>query len=223
MQLYHFFIRFLFAWACSIIILITRINAVLLHYIVSVEGSLVFYLIDIYYVLFISYPCRSFCRILRLDESFRTHTRSTSYHGFDTEVTNVGSAYNKHDGVFTAPTNGIYVFNWNLYSSYHGDVVSELMVNSNSKGGKRSDSTTVNEDHSSSGCVVVALNHGDIVFIRTHLTSQQNGQIISKPGTYESSFSGWLLYWKLIKIKFCYVHICLTHRIKNIYEIKTNS
>ena len=112
---------------------------------------------------------------------------------FDTEVTNVGSAYNKHDGVFTAPTNVIYVFNWNLYSSYHGDVVSELMVNSNSKGDRRSDSTTVNEDHSSSGCVVVALNHGDIVFIRTHLMSQQNGQIISKPGTYESSFSGWLL------------------------------
>ena len=125
--------------------------------------------------------------------------------------------------MFTAPTNGIYVFNWNLYSSYHGDVVSELMVNSNSKGCRRSDSSTVNEDHSSSGCVVVALNHGDIVFIRTHLTSQQNGQIISKPGTYESSFSGWLLYWKLIEIKFCYVLICLTHRIKNIYEIKTNS
>ena len=112
---------------------------------------------------------------------------------FDTEVTNVGSAYNKHDGVFTAPTNGIYVFNWNLYSSYHGDVISELMVNSDKKGARRSDSATVNEDHSSSGCVVVALNHGDIVFVRTHPTFQHSGSIISSPNYYESSFSGWLL------------------------------
>ena len=112
---------------------------------------------------------------------------------FDTEVTNVGSAYNKHDGVFTAPTNGIYVFNWNLYSSYHGDVISELMVNSDKKGARRSDSATVNEDHSSSGCVVVALNHGDIVFVRTHPTFQHSGSIISSPNLYESSFSGWLL------------------------------
>jgi hypothetical protein len=53
---------------------------------------------------------------------------------FDTVITNAGGAYNQHDGIFTAPTNGVYVFTWNLYSSYHGDIVSELMVNSTPKG-----------------------------------------------------------------------------------------
>ncbi|XP_056017323.1 complement C1q-like protein 4 [Ostrea edulis] len=117
------------------------------------------------------------------------------HHGvtFDTVITNVGAAYNHHDGVFTAPTNGVYVFNWNLYSSYHGDLVSELMVNSAKKGGRRSDSLRVEEDHSSSGTVVVQINQGDVVYVRMHPTASITGYIISSSGSYQSSFSGWLL------------------------------
>lgn len=112
---------------------------------------------------------------------------------FDTVITNVGCSYNHHDGVFTAPVSGVYVFNWNLYSSYNGDVVSELMVNSEKKGGRRSYSKTDEEDHSSSGCVVVEISQRDIVYVRTHPTHEQRGDIISYPGVYESSFSGWIL------------------------------
>lgn len=125
-----------------------------------------------------------------------TSDRSLGLHHtliFDTVITNVGGSYNQHDGVFTAPISGVYVFNWNLYSSYHGDIISELMVNSDRKGGRRSDSLTVTEDHSSSGRVVVDISQGDIVFIRTHTTHQLSGSLISTPGSYESSFSGWLL------------------------------
>ncbi|XP_056017324.1 multimerin-2-like [Ostrea edulis] len=111
---------------------------------------------------------------------------------FDTVITNVGVAYNHHDGVFTAPTNGVYVFNWNLYSSSHGDLVSELMVNSAQKGGRRSDSLRVEEDHSSSGTVVVQINQGDVVYVRMHPTASIAGFIVSS-GNYQSSFSGWLL------------------------------
>lgn len=96
---------------------------------------------------------------------------------FDTVITNVGSSYNRHDGVFTVPVSG----------------VTELMVNSDKKGGTRSDSHTVREDHSSSGCVVVEISQRDIVFIRTHPTSSSTGFILSDLTSYMSSFSGWLL------------------------------
>lgn len=105
----------------------------------------------------------------------------------------VGGSYNRHDGVFTASVSGVYVFSWSTYSGYNGDIVSELMVNSERRGGIRSDNLTVREDHSSSGCIVVDLSQGDIVFIFTHPTSSSTGSIISYPGYYESSFSGWLL------------------------------
>ena len=112
---------------------------------------------------------------------------------FDNVVTNIESAYSPNTGVFTAPINGVFVFNWNLYSGYRGVLISNLMVNSDNKGGRRSDSTTSDEDHSSSGCLVVALHQGDEVFVITHSTHSIKGPIISYPGFYESSFSGWLL------------------------------
>lgn len=113
---------------------------------------------------------------------------------YDTVITNVGGSYNHHDGVFTAPVSGVYVFNWSTYSGYNSDIFTVLMVNSNQKSGTRSDSLNVREDHTSSGCAVVEITQGDIVFIRTHPTSSSTGSIISYPGLYESSFSGWLLH-----------------------------
>lgn len=77
----------------------------------------------------------------------------------------VGGSFNRHDGVFTASVSGVYVFSWSTYSCYNGDIVSELIVNSERRGGIRSDNLTVREDHSSSGCLVVDLSQGDIVFI----------------------------------------------------------
>lgn len=112
---------------------------------------------------------------------------------FDTLITNVGASYNHHDGVFTAPVSGVYVFNWNIYSSFNGDIFTELMVNSDKKGGARSDSHTVGEDHNSTHSIIVEISQGDIVFIRTHATISSSGNIISSPTTYQSSFSGWLL------------------------------
>lgn len=120
---------------------------------------------------------------------------------FDTEITNIGSAYSPNTGVFTAPMTGVFVFNWNLYSGYRGDLVSNLMVNSDNKGDRRSDNAIVDEDHSSSGCVVVALNQGDEVYVITHSTHSIKGPIISYPRLYESSFSGWLLAWE--ELVFC--------------------
>lgn len=60
----------------------------------------------------------------------------------DRVITNVGTSYNHNDGAFRASVGWVYVFNWNLYSSYHWDIISELMVNSVNLGGRRSDSNT---------------------------------------------------------------------------------
>lgn len=115
---------------------------------------------------------------------------------FRTVIANVGGSYNRHSGIFTAPVSGVYVFNWNIYCSFRGDITSELVVNSSRKGGSRSDSRVTNEDHSSNGCIVVNIRKGDVVFIRIHPTHTLKGGIISYPGLYESSFSGWLLKWR---------------------------
>lgn len=61
------------------------------------------------------------------------------------------------------------------------------------KGGILSDSLNVREAHSSSGCIVVKIRQGNIVFILTHPTNSPAGPILSYPGYYESSFSGWFL------------------------------
>ena len=47
---------------------------------------------------------------------------------FDTVVTNVGNAYNDHTGLFTAPDNGIYVFNFNFVNHWDEDTVHGKLV-----------------------------------------------------------------------------------------------
>lgn len=96
-------------------------------------------------------------------------------------TTNDGHSYNQNEGVFKAPVSRDYVFNGNLYSSLNGDVVSELMVNSDTMGGSRSVSETDDGDHISSDCVVVEIRQGDIVYGRTLSTHELQGVFISYP------------------------------------------
>ncbi|CAG2202143.1 unnamed protein product [Mytilus edulis] len=50
---------------------------------------------------------------------------------FDDVKTNVGLAYNKHNGMFTAPANGVYVFIWTVVCGRHNFNFSQLVINSN--------------------------------------------------------------------------------------------
>lgn len=112
---------------------------------------------------------------------------------FDTVLTNAGSSYNQRDGVFTAPTAGVYVFHWVTYSQHQGDVITELVINSVSRGCSRSDSHTLDEHHASSGLVVLHVSQGDLVSVRTHSVWHSIGKVMSFDDYYRSSFSGWLL------------------------------
>ncbi|XP_052709809.1 uncharacterized protein LOC128184398 [Crassostrea angulata] len=116
---------------------------------------------------------------------------SSAFHilAFDNVITNVGNAYHPHSGTFIAPRSGLYVFTWTIRQwgqRYH---TTELLVNN----------IVVNSiylnpvntiDGGVTGTVVVQVNQGDDVLVRTGITSA--GEITSAASG-RSSFAGWLL------------------------------
>lgn len=53
---------------------------------------------------------------------------------------------------------GVYVFNWNIYSSFNGDIFIELMVNLDKKGGVCFDSYIVGEDYNFIYFIIVEIS-----------------------------------------------------------------
>nr|XP_022288044.1 uncharacterized protein LOC111100440 isoform X2 [Crassostrea virginica] len=112
---------------------------------------------------------------------------------FDTIVTNIGSHYNQHSGVFTAPEQGVYVFSWNLYCHSGGYIFSQLVVNSNVVGAMFTSGEGDNALRTTTEIVVVQVNAGDVVYVRTHPTQNHLNNLYSHPD-WRSSFSGWKVY-----------------------------
>ncbi|XP_061188349.1 uncharacterized protein LOC133196477 [Saccostrea echinata] len=110
---------------------------------------------------------------------------------FDTVIINEGNGYNKHDGVFIVPTNGIYAFHWSLKVDAHSWASVEIIVNGNAIGCASSDTLRIGDWGTGSELVVTHANVGDHVFVRTH--EPVTGSIISNNRA-RSSFSGWLMH-----------------------------
>lgn len=107
---------------------------------------------------------------------------------FDRVRTNIGNAYNNRDGVFTAPSPGIYVFFWTTVNKDHSHMQTELVVNGVQFGRAWADSWDHIDYSMASNTVIVSLKTGDTVWIRSDtvhsaFTSGQNF----------ATFSGWLL------------------------------
>ena len=111
---------------------------------------------------------------------------------FDTVITNVGNAYHPHSGSFIAPRTGLYVFIWTIrvwgdrYSTQqvvNDNIINEIYLNPVS---------TI--DGSFTGTVVVHVNQGDDVLIRTGSVSNKGDIISDFEG--RSPFAGWILMWK---------------------------
>jgi hypothetical protein len=108
---------------------------------------------------------------------------------FNTVITNAGNAYHPNSGTFIVPHSGLYVFTWTIRitgDAYHS---TELMVNSHSVGRTYLNPGNV-MDGSVTGTVVVHVNQGDDVLVRT--TTLNKGWIVSD-GSGKSSFAGWAL------------------------------
>lgn len=109
---------------------------------------------------------------------------------FDVVKTNIANAYNKYTGVFTVPYNGLYVITWNIYSDAYSYAFSNLVVNQDIWNSAIANSADNNDRHASTGIVVVMLNKGDVVFVKTHETRPGRGNIESSLEA-RSTFSGW--------------------------------
>ncbi|KAK3088163.1 hypothetical protein FSP39_015549, partial [Pinctada imbricata] len=109
---------------------------------------------------------------------------------FDTVITNNGDGYKNYSGSFIVPAGGVYVFVWSI--SGRGNVPLQLTVNGVVRG--RLDTYTGSHDatNTASGFVVVNVNTGDVVLMRTHPTFSPSGRIRSD-GWIQSEFGGWKL------------------------------
>ena len=141
---------------------------------------------------------------------------------FDTVVSNSGSHYNRHFGLFTVPEQGVYGFSWNLYCQGGGYIYSHLMVNSNVVGATYSSGDGANGIRTTTGVVVVQVNAGDM-YVRTPqmviitYSVIQTGDHLSVVGKCFKTRKCHLAL--LIKISFLCEHICwLLYKTQYIIE-----
>lgn len=112
---------------------------------------------------------------------------------FDNVKTNVGYAYNKFTGIFTAPINGVYVLTCTItmdgkeaYASY------DIMKNADIEGTFFVDAEYSYDIYSSSLTVVLSLEVGDTLFLRISSTYTPHGSVVSNTNA-RSSVAGWLI------------------------------
>ena len=108
-------------------------------------------------------------------------------------VTNVGGNYNRHSGIFTSPSQGVYILSWTLFCETGSYFFFEVVVNSDPVGALFCGAEGATNTRHITGVVVVYINQGDIVYIRTHPT-HSNNRGVNSGSNYRSSFNGWKLF-----------------------------
>ncbi|XP_048749633.2 uncharacterized protein LOC125661606 [Ostrea edulis] len=109
---------------------------------------------------------------------------------FDTVITNVGNGFHHHSGIFIAPRTGTYAFTWSFRIQNDAHMSTELIVNDLAVGAIYFDAAG-GVGGNKAGTVVVHVDQGDDVFVRT--TSFNNlGDIISDH-IGRSYFAGWMI------------------------------
>ncbi|XP_048736469.2 uncharacterized protein LOC125651760 [Ostrea edulis] len=110
---------------------------------------------------------------------------------FDVVKTNLGGGYNKYSGMFTAPSPGVYVLTWTIYTGNHGITEFEIYINHDVVDGTFGE-TDDNQNYfdSDSGTMAVWLNAHDNVYIRSTIlcTTYVASEVHAR-----TSFAGWKL------------------------------
>ncbi|XP_076115771.1 uncharacterized protein LOC143083404 [Mytilus galloprovincialis] len=110
---------------------------------------------------------------------------------FDEVKTNLGNGYSKFTGTFTVPTAGVYVFTYKLYTGNHGAIHFDLLVNDAIYDSTYGETDDVSGDYDSdSGTIVVAVNQGDNVYLRSY--EDCTGTVLGYRSA-KSTFAGWKL------------------------------
>lgn len=107
-------------------------------------------------------------------------------------ITNENDGYYPFTGIFIAPANGVYVFTFSIRSLCYSYGPYELVKNAKVVGVFNSDTRQVSIQYHIAGTIVIPINQGDDVFVRTHATSRNTGVIISDDYG-RSSFAGWII------------------------------
>nr|XP_022290028.1 complement C1q-like protein 4 [Crassostrea virginica] len=109
---------------------------------------------------------------------------------FPNIITNVGGGYNRANGVFTAPRDGVYVFFCRITAATNpSDMYFDFILNGSRKAGSLVYGRNNNPYRTSSNSIVLQLRHGDRVWVK--MTYGGNHYYYGVGG--DQSFSGYLL------------------------------
>ena len=108
---------------------------------------------------------------------------------FDNIIVNSGNAYNKNNGMFTAPVKGIYAFFATVLTFSGKSLESQIVRNGRMLCNIYSGDNTF--DGSGSNMAITYLEVGDAVWVRIHDIYHDTGVTVDGPFT---TFSGFLLY-----------------------------
>lgn len=99
---------------------------------------------------------------------------------------NYGNAYNPHNGIFTAPSDGLYIFTWTSHINPRKIFDAEILVNGRRKGLGNCNNEPNSGFGNCANTVPVILKTGDKVNIRT-----TNANLLRDLW---SSFKGWKVW-----------------------------
>ncbi|XP_071178069.1 complement C1q-like protein 4 [Mytilus edulis] len=108
---------------------------------------------------------------------------------FNKVILDTTASYNSGDGVFVVPMAGIYVFTWTVSVGDGNWESTELIVNGNPYAYSKVDTANGSDYGSGTQTVVLKVNKGDHVLIRTGTIG--DGVI---DGNAYDTFSGWILF-----------------------------
>jgi len=75
-----------------------------------------------------------------------------------------GSSYHVHDGIFTAPYSGVYLFSWTIFTVNSDWLETELLVDGQRKSYVSADSSDT-DITPGTGVVLTHVNRGEYVFV----------------------------------------------------------